>query len=446
MAAPAEPAAGVFRTRGQRPAMTVVARAIRTTAPQQALLLTGPTGTGKTTLALDLAAGLLCAASPDARPCRTCAACRRVAHGNHPDVHRLAPEGPGRQIRIGNRDAPDPGTVRHLLHELALAPAEGRFRVVVVEEAHRLNEDAQNALLKALEEPPPGTCVILCAENEDALLPTVRSRCVRVRCGPVAETEIAALLVERGLADSSRAARLAAMAAGRPGRALALARSPEAVVLRDRIVRQLLDLTSAAPAARLAVAGELVSAADDYDLQLERGLAASSAEDPARTRAADAGRVPPRSGPGLPPSPTTAAPAQQVDRAEEIGRADEAACDGADPAADGADPAAGRSPGARRARARMAPAERRRALVTLGALWRDLARDLALTLRGGAGEIRQRDLRDELAAAAADLDPAGVAEFLSVLDRCLALVDGNANPELVLDVLLLRWPRPSGVA
>ena len=89
-----------------------------------AVLLVGPDGIGKTTLALDLAAGLLCTAEPSARPCRACRACRLVANGDHPDLHRLAPVGPGRQVVIGGPGARFRG-VRDLVMELALLPLEG---------------------------------------------------------------------------------------------------------------------------------------------------------------------------------------------------------------------------------------------------------------------------------------------------------------------------------
>ena len=78
-----------------------------------AILISGPAGIGKTTLALDLAAGLLCDdPDPSARPCRACRGCRLVERGRHPDLHRLAPNGPGDQIRIGSRDRPEDGMLR----------------------------------------------------------------------------------------------------------------------------------------------------------------------------------------------------------------------------------------------------------------------------------------------------------------------------------------------
>ena len=188
-----------------------------------AVLLVGPPSVGKATLAEDLAAGLLCEATdPASRPCRACRACRLVAAGNHPDLHRLVPEGPGGQVVIGDaREARAARGVRDLLRDLALLPVEGGARVAIVEGAGQMNEDAQNALLKTLEEPSPGVTIVLCVDREELLLPTVRSRCARVRLGPTGARAIEGLLGELGLADASTAARLARIAGGRPGLALA---------------------------------------------------------------------------------------------------------------------------------------------------------------------------------------------------------------------------------
>jgi DNA polymerase-3 subunit delta' len=84
-----------------------------------------------------------------------------------------------------------------------------------------MNPDAQAALLKTLEEPPAGLTLVLCADDEDRLLPTVRSRCARIRLGPVGVRDIESILGEHGVADPPLAARLARLAAGRPGTAVA---------------------------------------------------------------------------------------------------------------------------------------------------------------------------------------------------------------------------------
>ena len=109
-------------------------------------------------------------------------------------------------------------------------PVEGGARVAIIEGADRMNEDAQTALLKTLEEPPAGVTIVLCADDEDRLLPTIRSRCARVRLGPVGARDIEAIVADHGVADPPLAARLARLAGGRPGIALAYARAPEALL------------------------------------------------------------------------------------------------------------------------------------------------------------------------------------------------------------------------
>ncbi|OGO52003.1 MAG: hypothetical protein A2Z32_00600, partial [Chloroflexi bacterium RBG_16_69_14] len=240
------------RTRGQATALGAVAAMIRGPAPH-AVLLVGPDGVGKTTLALDLAAGLLCTAARSDRPCRACRACRMVDGGGHPDLHRLAPAGPGGQVVFGGPEARYRG-VRDLLADLALMSVEGGARVAIVEGADRMNEVAQSALLKTLEEPGAGVTVVLCADQEARLLPTVRSRCFRVRLGLVGSRDIEAIVADHGLSDPPTAARLGRLAGGRPGLALAYARAPEAVLIRAELTRVLLDLTDARPSARLAAA------------------------------------------------------------------------------------------------------------------------------------------------------------------------------------------------
>jgi DNA polymerase-3 subunit delta' len=246
------PPADRLVTRGHDTARRTVQRWIATESPPHAVLLAGPPNVGKTTLAEDLAAGLLClAVDPADRPCRTCLACRKVARGIHPDVHLLVPSGPGGQIRIA--------AARGLSTELSLLPVEGRRRIAIVASAQRLNEDAQNALLKTLEEPPAGVTIVLCADDEDPILPTVRSRCERLSMPALSPAVVAAVLLERGVDDPARAARIARLAGGRPGVALAIAAQPDLELALGRVARRLLDLTRADNRTRLAAAAELIA-------------------------------------------------------------------------------------------------------------------------------------------------------------------------------------------
>jgi DNA polymerase III subunit delta' len=372
------------RTRGQPRALEAVARMVAGAAPH-ALLIVGPSSVGKTTLALDLAAGLLCtAADPADRPCRACRGCRLVDDGNHPDLHRIAPDGAGGQISIGQ--------IRTLASELALLPVEGGARVAVVESAQRLNEDAQNALLKTLEEPPAGVTIVLCSEDEDRLLPTIRSRCARIRLGSVSSRAIENLLAELGLADAPASAALARATGGRPGLAIAYAHAPAVLEARRELTRTLLDLLSERPARRLEIGRQLLALAANAN----RELAAA------------------RSSPALIASVSPAEP----------GEAD------IDPPAP--TPAAARGP---------SPSDRRNAAAWLIGQWRDLARDLAVAGLDGAAGIRDTDLMDELLAVAPGVDQADAVEFLARLADADAHLEANVNPELEIDVLVLAWPR-----
>ena len=394
------------RTRGQPAALAAVGSMIRGGAPH-AVLLVGPAGIGKATLALDLAAGLLCTAGDlGTRPCGACRACRLVAAGTHPDLHRIGPEGPGRQVVIGGPGARARG-IRDLIAELALHPVEGGARIALIDAAHRMNEDAQAALLKTLEEPPAGVTLILCADAEEPLLPTIRSRCARLRLGPVGAREVEAILDEHGVADPPLAARLARIAAGRPGAALAWARQPEALRARDELSRSLLDLLDARPAERLA------------------GVRAAVARAAALTAVGDRALDVPgkKAGSGRAPSPS-AAPTTPV---PETG-------DGEGDVDDETGPT------------RTPAAERRRAAEALLGLWSDVARDLALSQRGLDRSVRDLGLLDETVAAATRIDREGLDAFLDRLGRAAVLLTGNVSPELLLDDLALAWPRPRAAA
>ncbi len=406
------------RTRGQRPAVEAIATMVRAGAPQS-ILVVGPAGVGKTTLALDLAAGLLCIdPDPERRPCRACRGCRLVDSGNHPDLHRLAPSGAGGQIRIGDRTNPEPGTIRHLLSELALHPVEGGPRVAIVEAAERLNEDAQSALLKTLEESSAGTVIVLCTEDDERLLPTVRSRCARVRLGPVPVRDVEAIVVERGIADAPTAARLARLTGGRPGIALLYAAEPETLVLRSEIARTLLDLLAAASARRLAIARDLLGRADELARRLasasSAGPGSATASPPVRGR----GKTTARTAPSAAAAPT-GSDADAPSTAEATAAADDGAA----------------APAGQRASA----AERRRAAMLLVEIWRDVVRDVILHGMGEMRGLRDADLLEDPAAPGGRLDGATATAFLARLVRAGELLEANVSPELVIDGLLVAW-------
>jgi DNA polymerase-3 subunit delta' len=420
--------AAVIRTRGHDQAVRAVRTMIVGRTPH-ALLISGPAGVGKTTLALDLAAGLLCDdPDPAARPCRACRACRLVDRGVHPDLHRLAPSGPADQIRIGDRDRPDPGTIRRLTADLVLLSVEGGARVAILERADRMTDDAQAALLKTLEEPPTGVTLVLCADDEERLMPTVRSRCTRIRLGPVAVREIEGILASMELAEAPVAARLARLSGGSPGVARTLAVAPEAVAARDEIARSLLDLLASGPAARLVAARDLAARASDLARALDRAV------EPATGPVSPEGSRP-RSGRGR--SSATRPPDSQAESTGDRAAITEGKADSADETGS--------------ATASVSAAERRRAAAIVIGVWRELVRDLLLVRLGDERQVRDPGMLDDLREAAArfgrrepqpSAPDAALVAFLARLDSVGELVEGNARPELALDSLLLDWPRP----
>jgi len=181
-------------------------------------LLSGEEGIGKRRFAGWLAAARWCEAGGPAagEPCGRCRACRQVESGNHPDLLVVARD-PDDPDGLGSRFEITVDQVRHrVLPHLALRAVQGGGRVVILDEADRLNESAQNALLKTLEEPPPGALLLLVAAHPEALLETVRSRCRELRLFPLGAEELARLHPAAGEA-------LLRAAGGRPGRVEALA-------------------------------------------------------------------------------------------------------------------------------------------------------------------------------------------------------------------------------
>ena len=216
------------RVVGHAGAAARLARAAAEGRVPAAVLLVGPAGIGKRALADAFAARLLCAAPGTGGACGACAHCTRVAAGTHPDLHLVAREPERRDIRIEQ--------VRELGRWLALQPLMAARKVAVLDDAHCLSEQAQNALLKTLEEPPGAAVLVLVASAAALLLPTVRSRCQVVRLDPLPVAEVVRVLEASGV-PARQARELAPLAEGSPGRALALAGEAEtrarARVLQD---------------------------------------------------------------------------------------------------------------------------------------------------------------------------------------------------------------------
>ena len=201
---------------GQPEALALIQNAVaeREEGVFHSWLITGPPGSGRSNLARKFAAALQC----EEGGCGKCRSCVLAAAETHPDITVLTTEKV--QITIGE--------VRDLVAQSSFGASQGKYRIMIIEDADRMAPVASNVLLKALEEPPAGTIWILCAPSEADLLPTIRSRVRRVNLKVPAVEDVAALLVERDGVDPRLAKLVAAEAQSHIGMARRLAKSSEA--------------------------------------------------------------------------------------------------------------------------------------------------------------------------------------------------------------------------
>ena len=202
---------------GHRHLLELLARAVGRASLPQSLIFGGPEGVGKRATARALGQAVNCEQpvewpqAPGRDACGTCASCRRIARGVHADILVVEAEESG-SIKIEQiRDAVDRASYR---------PFEGRRRIVIIDGADAMVPHAQDALLKTLEEPPPASVFVLVTAVPDILMPTIRSRCQRLRFGPLSPAEVADVLIRAHGMSAVNAHAAAAASDGSIGRAL----------------------------------------------------------------------------------------------------------------------------------------------------------------------------------------------------------------------------------
>jgi DNA polymerase-3 subunit delta' len=186
---------------------------------RHAYLFSGPPGIGRRTLALRFAQALNCPQPPaPGQPCRACRTCQQIERNQHPDLTIVQAETEGATLKVEQ--------IRDLQRTLSLSPYQARYRVAVLHRFQEANPNAQNALLKTLEEAPEKVILLLTADTPESLLPTISSRCEVLRLRPLAVERLALALQERWGQSPPEARRLAHLTGGRVGYALRLIADP----------------------------------------------------------------------------------------------------------------------------------------------------------------------------------------------------------------------------
>jgi DNA polymerase-3 subunit delta' len=222
-----DPPMSLSEVHGQPRAVDALKKSLQSGHVHHAWLFMGPEGVGKELAAAGLAQALTCPEAPDVG-CGTCSSCQRVLRRNHPDVTWVLTEDeqvargivgradfdhtPSRDIKVEQ--------VRALGERLSFRPLESRYKVALLIDAHAMNPQAQNALLKTLEEPPRDTVLVLTTSMPDKLLPTIRSRCAKAQFGPLPEAFLVEKIVGKRKFELELAHQVARLAGGSLSRAL----------------------------------------------------------------------------------------------------------------------------------------------------------------------------------------------------------------------------------
>lgn len=340
-----------------------------------AWLITGPPGSGRSTLAHAFAAALI--AEPGDQ-----AAMRQVLAGTHPDLAALRTEG----VIISIKDA------RALVERSYFAPSLGRYRVIVMEDADRMVERTSNVLLKALEEPPERTVWILCAHSDADLLPTIRSRVRTLRLREPDVADVARLIVQRTGADPVVAEQSARLAQRHIGMAQRLATDENARARREETLRSVLHVRGVGDAVESAARIVQLATDDAKSLTAERDEA--ERESLLRTLGIEPGAA-------VPPAVRGQLSALEDDQKR---RATRSLRDGID-----------------------------RVLTDFESLFRDTL----MVQFGRDVDLINRELSDEIVALAGAWTPQRTLTVLDRISETRTNLEGNAAPALALESLLI---------
>ncbi|MCI0899625.1 MAG: DNA polymerase III subunit delta' [Chloroflexi bacterium] len=221
-----------------------------------AYLLSGPPHVGKMAMAINLSQAVNCLEGPGA-PCGTCTQCTRIAAGLHADISILIPgqgeEGRSPKTVIGI-DA-----IKELIHRVSLNPYEGSSSVVIIDGAESMSDDAANALLKTLEEPPPQVMFLLLTANEGAVLPTIRSRCQSMVLVPLSRDAMVQRLVSGHQTTPEQAEHLFRLSRGCLGWAMGALDDAQVLEQRQADLERMQETLDAGLETRFTYANEIAT-------------------------------------------------------------------------------------------------------------------------------------------------------------------------------------------
>ena len=356
-------------------------------AMTHAWLITGPPGSGRSTAATTFAAALICPLNG----CGTCQICRMAPVGGHPDVEIITPSG----LSYGVDEA------RELVRLSSLAPIDSPWRVIVMEDADRLTDQAFDSLLKSLEEPTPHTVWVLCAPSVEDVLPTIVSRTRHVSLRTPTTKDVTELLIQTYKVDPAMAAFAARASQGHIGRARGLATEEASRTRRQsdlRAAMSLRDIPSCIYAARDMVTEATTAAntrADELDTKEDALLrAAFGIEEGSRV---------------------TGTSKRSVDSAKKQLLNHQ-----------------------KTRRKRMVRDEVDRSLVDLLGLFRDI---LIIQLDSNL-ELINQEMRPSIESFAARGNPADTTRTLEAIERARATIKANTPPQLALEALMVSIKDP----
>ena len=209
--------------------------AIKAGQPSHAYILNGETGSGRKMLADAFSKALLCEDKSSPEACGICKSCIQAESGNHPDIRILTHE----KISISVDDIRE-----QINNDIGIKPYSSEYKVYIIPDASKMTEQAQNALLKTIEEPPAYAVILLITDNINNLLPTIRSRCIILNTKPVNKEEIAAYLVKTLSMEKDQARIAAGFCQGNMGQAIRFASSENFQEMKSEVLALLKNIDS----------------------------------------------------------------------------------------------------------------------------------------------------------------------------------------------------------